>query len=222
MYIIEFECGCKVERNKCKKNRGTACPIHNNKERIKIIFRCEMCGMETDKTDKGTQITSIAVVRLICRDCKKKLEYMRHEGFTIRDLLKNGKIGKNKLLSNAEKSETGKKPDCRWYDYCLNKAAFASEPRQQKIRCIGCTRYEHKDLDIMNFVQYHGGIDSSKIERRPEPKDLTSLLNKMERMLKKKVVRNKNNFVCAIHNSTKDYEKNIQAAIERSANMQKG
>ena len=128
--IYTFECGCQYHscqmpiRDKHKKIR---CPGHgefvSNIERHCIkcgkIFSCRKC------------LTSVT-----CDKCRRKYNNTS---------AKPEKISKIKYKAEP-KPELPRKPDCKFYNYCIDKSGGKS------FSCDGCIRYESKPLRIENYM----------------------------------------------------------------------
>jgi len=115
MYYIIFDCGCKIEHNKCYRvhDKGVRmCPLHRDAKIICAIFKCHDCGKELLVQElKNT-------VKKFCAECAKHqpTQYERN---------------RKKKLKATLIAPPVPKPDCKHYltkclpDICKDPAAVA-------------------------------------------------------------------------------------------------
>ena len=159
MYIITFECGCKMPYSEIlKKKRKSLCPIHKISKKKEIFFRCEICGIETNTTEHGNPIKQIGV-RYVCYGCRIKIFPLLRDGISIKQVIEDRQIlsllekkRKKREVTKQKEVWCERKPDCKFYDLCLTEILKENE-KVNDLPCSGCGRYEQVELfDVLNFL----------------------------------------------------------------------
>ena len=156
-YMYEFTCGCKIPYIDTAITmagiRWCGKLEHEGVSRIhKISYLCPVCGEETYHTNKTkTPIRTGSCRRLMCENCKKE-ERNRRNREALKKLPRKRKgRPKGSVKEVKKKKEILTRPDCKFsLTMCLKLAC--RDPRSQAVNCGGCKRYEHQDLDIMDFI----------------------------------------------------------------------
>ena len=175
-YMMQFSCGCLIERKDVKKIRGREtkygddrpikyrCPTHPEAEFIKAFFRCEKCGKDDYQGIGGNEIKRhFSQQRRLCNACRKEerkaisLEFYKKNKDQILDANRSRRSGRKDKHSNdidyRLRDKVITKNDCKWYlSKCLPDAAF-DKSKPKYVCCNGCKRYAPTEANMIDHVK---------------------------------------------------------------------